>query len=152
MWAMALMGRAAWPFSTRLARAAAAADAKAPRIPLFRTLSKSSLGPANAADDLAGAAAVAAFLAARGLALAVALGADVLARAGRSGARFIARLHGFRVRLFHAVSPASSSLRARMRSPRATRSSLAFFAAGNISPCSSLMWCRTYSPRTVKVA
>src|SRR5687767_5016963 len=100
MCATAFIGRAAWPFSIRLAIAAMAPDASAPQSPVLRTFATSSLGPANAPDDLAGAAAVAALLATRGLALAVALGADVLARAGRSGARFIARLHGFRVRLF----------------------------------------------------
>jgi len=44
MWTMAFIGRAAWPFSTRLATAAAAAEARAPRIPLVRIFLRSSMG------------------------------------------------------------------------------------------------------------
>src|SRR5688572_13219179 len=103
MWAIAFSGRAAWPFSTRLNRAAAAADAAAPASPF----KKMRLSAPNSANDLAGAAAVATGLAARALALALALRADVFAGARRSRLRFVAGVEGFRLVLFHAGYRAS---------------------------------------------
>jgi hypothetical protein len=46
----------------------------------------------------------------------------------------------------------NSSLRAAMRAPSATMSSAAALALGNISFCSSLTWCFTYSDRTLTLA
>src|SRR5688572_8001146 len=108
MWAIAFSGRAAWPFSARLNAAAATAEAAAPASPPATI----RLSAPNSADDLAGATAVAARLAAQGLAFAVALRADVFAGARRAGLRLVARV-GFRLVFLHASSPASSSLRAR---------------------------------------
>src|SRR5688572_28453982 len=112
MCAIAFRRRAAWQFSARLNAAAATADAAAPASPPARI----RLSAPNCADHLAAAAAVAAGFAAQGLAFAVALRADVFAGARRAGLRFVARV-GFRLVFLHANSPASSSLRARMRSP-----------------------------------
>ena len=109
MCATAFIGRAAWRFSMRLAMAAAAAEAMAPRSPVFSN-EPSSLGSADAADDLAGSAAVAAALATRGLALAVALRADVLAGSRGAGFRLVARIERLLLRSGHALAEQATYL------------------------------------------
>ncbi len=65
------------------------------------------------------------------------------------------RRYAARAFFFPAEAPppaCSSCLRSSICAPRAVRSSLAFFALGNISSCSSFTWWSTFSPRTVTLA